>query len=80
MATNAEKIVSFPTLPPVDLGYTPQASSRVLARDIIAGALSGTAEIRVGDENIKLDPANRSIWISDGTYDRVHLGYMKDGY
>ena len=51
------------------------------AKDISGGVLSGKGEILLGgDASIKIDPANRRIIISDGTNDRVLIGYDEDGF
>jgi len=39
-----------------------------------------TGDILVGDANIKIDGANKRILISDGTNDRILIGYQSGGF
>lgn len=39
-----------------------------------------TGDILIGNSNIKIDGANKRILISDGTYDRILIGYQAGGF
>lgn len=58
-------------------GYTPRYSS---ASDIAGGTLGDGTVINLGSEYIKIDGKNRRIIINDGTYDRILIGYQKNGF
>lgn len=49
-----------------------------------AGAIQAgsviTGEVIVGDNNIILDGANKRIIINDGSYDRILMGFQKNGF
>lgn len=73
------KDVEFPYL-----SYKRQAAvsqeNRITPRDLFAsGTLPGNTTIRIGD-NIQIDGANRRIIVSDGTTDRVLIGYDEGGF
>jgi len=73
--------VSFPELDPILPSDNVQENNRVMPQDIFAsGTLPGNTVIRIGDENIKIDGTNRRITISDGTNDRILLGYQEGGF
>ena len=68
-------------LPPVETNYNVSQSTRILPRDIYtSGTLPGNTVIRVGEDNIKIDGENRRLLVSDGTNDRILIGYHKDGF
>lgn len=58
-------------------GYVPRYSSAV---DIAGGTLGDGTVINLGSKYIKIDGKNRRIIINDGTYDRVLIGYQKNGF
>lgn len=71
--------VTFPALAMQPL--VQQQDLRVLPRNIItSGTLPGNTVIRIGDANVTIDGANRRILISDGTNDRVLIGYQSGGF
>jgi len=75
------KTTYFPMLPPVETNYNVSQSTRILPRDIYtSGTLPGNTVIRVGEDNIKIDGENRRLLVSDGTNDRILIGYHKDGF
>lgn len=59
------------------VGGTPRYIS---ARNLSGGRLSSTTTINLGSDNIKIDGGNRRIVISDGSTDRILIGYQKDGF
>lgn len=75
------KEVEYPKLSPITDIYA-QSRSRVLPRNMSsAGMLPGTTVLRIGgDENVLIDGANRRIIISDGTNDRVLIGWQESGF
>jgi hypothetical protein len=75
------KEVEYPKLNPINDIYA-QARAQVLPRSISsAGMLPGTTVLRIGgDENVQIDGANRRILISDGTNNRVLIGYQSGGF
>lgn len=75
------KNIEYPQLSPITDIYA-QARAKVLPRSMsTAGMLPGTTVLRIGgDENVIIDGANRRILISDGTNDRVLIGYQKNGF
>lgn len=50
----------------------------ISASKLTAGVISAIASL--GDEAVKLDGENRRIIISDGTNDRVLIGYQSGGF
>jgi hypothetical protein len=75
------KDINFPELETPVAPTATTADSRVLPRDIFtSGTLPGNTVIRIGDSNVVIDAANRQIRISDGTNDRVLIGYQDDGF
>ena len=46
---------------------------------VITGSLI-TGEVTIGEDNIKIDGENRRIIISDGTNDRVLIGFQDGGF
>jgi len=74
------KDISYPMLAITASSYSEPQEDRVAARSILTGLLKGTTTISLGDKNIKLDAANRRITISDGTNDRVLIGYDFGGF
>ena len=73
--------ISYPVLPPYETTYKQQQEQRVLPRNIFAsGTLPGNTVIRIGDKNITFDGENRRIIVSDGTDDRVLIGFDEDGF
>jgi hypothetical protein len=75
------KEVSYPQLNPITDIYA-QARVQVLPRSLSSsGMLPGTTTLRIGgDTNVIIDGANRRILISDGTNDRVLIGYQSGGF
>jgi len=75
------KEVQYPTLNPIVDIYA-QARVQVLPRSLSSsGMLPGTTTLRIGgDTNVIIDGANRRILISDGTNDRVLIGYQAGGF
>ena len=58
-----------------------QRYSPLLPRQMNSGSMGGTTEVRFGgDANVKIDNANRRIIISDGTDDRVLIGFDLGGF
>ncbi len=56
-------------------------NTRVLPRNIFSsGTLPGTTVLRIGDKNITVDAPNRRILVSDGTNNRVLIGYDEGGF
>lgn len=59
----------------------PMPTPRVIpAENIVGGILGSEGTIYVGSENIMIDGANKRIVISDGTNNRILIGYQKDGF
>lgn len=50
------------------------------ADKIITGTLSATASINIGNGNVRMNDPSRTIIVNDGSYDRVLLGFLKDGF
>ena len=75
------KEVVYPQLNPITDIYA-QARARVLPRSMSSsGMLPGTTTLRIGgDTNVLIDGANRRITISDGTNDRVLIGFDEGGF
>lgn len=72
--------VSYPSL---DIPATvyPSQDTRVLPRQVFtSGTLPGNTVIRIGNANITIDGANKRILVSDGTNDRVLIGYQENGF
>lgn len=66
--------VSYPSLE-TPTKITTVQDNRVLPRNIFtSGNLPGTTVIRVGENNVVIDAANRQIKVNDGTNDRVLIG------
>lgn len=71
----------YPQLNPITDIYA-QARARVLPRSMSSsGMLPGTTTLRIGgDTNVLIDGTNRRITISDGTNDRVLIGFDEGGF
>ena len=55
-------------------------SRTIPAENIVGGVLGSEGVIYVGSKNIKIDGKNKRILISDGTTDRILIGYQKGGF
>lgn len=54
---------------------------RITPRNLAtSGVLPGNTVIQIGTSNIKIDGANRRIIISDGTTDRIIIGFLSGGF
>ena len=73
--------MEFPTIQTPPSTATVSQDNRILPRDIFtSGSLPGNTVIRIGDSNVVIDAANRQIRISDGTNDRVLIGFSSGGF
>lgn len=81
MANKGYETSRFPYLDPPQLTPSRRTERKTQSKDIMGGILGGKGEILLGgDASVKIDPANRRIIISDGTNDRVLIGYDEDGF
>jgi hypothetical protein len=81
MSIKKVKDVEYPKLPEINNITTIPQETKILPRNIFAsGTLPGNTVIRIGDSNITIDGANRRILISDGTNDRVLIGFQESGF